>query len=86
VRELRAQLGYTQEEFAERVGMFRTYMSRIENGSANPTLTMLYAIAGALDVSVIELLTPTEGGETSTTKKPTRIRSQQGSSRGRVTR
>lgn len=55
IRDLRAERGLNQEELAERVGVFRTYMSRIETGVANPTLTMIYALAAALDVTVIEL-------------------------------
>ncbi len=58
IKELRAEHGLTQEELAERSGMFRTYMSRVESGVANPTLTMLYQIAGAFGVDVRELLTP----------------------------
>ena len=45
----------TQEELADRCGMFRTYMSRIESGLANPTLTMLHALAKGLDVDIQEL-------------------------------
>jgi transcriptional regulator with XRE-family HTH domain len=56
VRELRTLRGYTQEDLAERAGFFRTYMSRIETGEANPTLTVLYAIAGSLQVDVKDLL------------------------------
>lgn len=55
IKDLRAERGLNQEELAEKVGVFRTYMSRIETGAANPTLTMIYALADALGVSVIEL-------------------------------
>lgn len=55
IRDLRAERGLNQEELAEKVGVFRTYMSRIETGAANPTLTLIYALADALGVSVIEL-------------------------------
>ncbi|MBS0436176.1 MAG: helix-turn-helix domain-containing protein [Proteobacteria bacterium] len=40
----------TQEDLAHRCGLFRTYMSRIETGRANPTLTMIQAIADSLAV------------------------------------
>ena len=52
VRELRMTAGMTQEDLAERCGLFRTYMSRIETGKANPTLTMIHALAGSLGVAV----------------------------------
>lgn len=55
IRDLRAERGLNQEELAEKVGVFRTYMSRIETGAANPTLTMIYALADALGVDVVAL-------------------------------
>ncbi|KAF1048099.1 helix-turn-helix domain-containing protein [Xylophilus sp.] len=58
IKELRTLLGITQEELAERSSMFRTYLSRIESGRANPTLTALHVLAAALGVSVQELLLP----------------------------
>ena len=45
----------TQEDLAHRCGLFRTYMSRIETGAANPTLTMIHALAGSLRVPVSAL-------------------------------
>lgn len=55
VRLLRLSNGLTQEALAERCGIFRTYLSRIESGSANPTLLILEALAIALDVHPFEL-------------------------------
>ena len=40
VRQLRLAAELTQEDLAHRCGLFRTYMSRIETGNANPTLTI----------------------------------------------
>ena len=45
----------TQEDLAERCGLFRTYLSRIETGRANPTLTMIHALASSLEVPVVAL-------------------------------
>jgi transcriptional regulator with XRE-family HTH domain len=45
----------TQEDLAEHCGLFRTYVSRIETGVANPTLTMITALATRLKVSVPEM-------------------------------
>lgn len=55
IRELRQAQGLTQEDLAERCGLFRTYMSRIETGVANPTLTMIHALAISLGVPVAAL-------------------------------
>lgn len=45
----------TQDDLSERCGLFRTYVSRIETGQANPTLTMIHALAVSLGVSVAAL-------------------------------
>jgi transcriptional regulator with XRE-family HTH domain len=55
VRQLRLAAEMTQEDLAHRCGLFRTYMSRIETGAANPTLTMIHALAGSLRVPVAAL-------------------------------
>ncbi len=78
IKELRAEREITQEELAERVGIFRTYMSRIETGVGNPTLTTIHALADSLGVSVAELF------EVPAKSDPPRTRSRALSSRGRV--
>lgn len=55
VRQLRLAAGLTQEDLAHRCGLFRTYMSRIETGRANPTLTMMEALATSLNVPIASL-------------------------------
>lgn len=55
VRELRLATGLKQDEFAEKCGFARSYMSRIETGGANPSLDAIQTIATALRVSVKEL-------------------------------
>ncbi|RQG76841.1 helix-turn-helix domain-containing protein [Pseudomonas aeruginosa] len=57
IRELRIRNGVTQEEFAERCGFARTYMSRIETGGANPSLDAIKVLADALNVSIPDLFT-----------------------------
>jgi transcriptional regulator with XRE-family HTH domain len=61
VRDLRAEKGLTQVEFAERCGFYQTYMSRIENGRANPTLNALEVIANGLGLTVFELFDRVKG-------------------------
>lgn len=60
VRDLRLAKGYTQEAFADRCGFFRTYLSRVETGRANPTLNAIEVIASALGMTVAELLRQSE--------------------------
>lgn len=80
IKQLRSEFSLTQEELAERCGLFRTYMSRIESGLANPTLTVLHTLAGGLGVDVVALLQPPSPNP----KPRTRVRSAQPISRGRV--
>ena len=81
IKWLRSEKQITQEELSEKAGMFRTYVSRVEAGRANPTVTMLYQIAHALDVSVGQLF------ENSPTAAPPRVMSTNPRpSRGRVTK
>lgn len=42
----------TRDDPSERCGLFRTYVSRIETGQANPTLTMIHALAVSLGMPV----------------------------------
>ncbi len=56
VRALRRGAGLSQETLAERCGIFRTYLSRIESGEANPTLVVLVSLATALNVDPHVLL------------------------------
>lgn len=55
VREMRLEMGLSQIEFGERCGFYQTYLSRIENGHANPSLNAMEVIANALGVTVFEL-------------------------------
>jgi transcriptional regulator with XRE-family HTH domain len=46
-----------QEEFADRCGFARTYMSRIETGGANPSLDAIKTLADGLKVDLPTLFT-----------------------------
>ena len=56
VREARERRGFSRPALADRAGIERTYLWRIENGHAQPSLTTLRAIAGALSVKASSLL------------------------------
>ena len=55
VRELRLSKGLSQEEFAFKVSIHRTYIGGIERGERNPSLKNIAAIANALGVTLSEL-------------------------------
>lgn len=56
LRALREERGWSQEEFADRAGLHRTYVSAVERGVRNPTLSVLQRLAKALGVPISELV------------------------------
>ena len=56
IRNLRQRSGLSQRQLALRMGVPRTYVSKIENEKATPTLSSLSRLAEALLVSMPELL------------------------------
>ena len=52
VRRLRQAKGWSQEEFAERAGVHRTYVSGVERGVRNPTVTVVEKLATGLEATV----------------------------------
>jgi len=56
VRKLRSQQELSQEAFAERCGLDRTYVGGIERGERNLALRNINAIAEALGISLAELM------------------------------
>ena len=60
IRAMRLRNGLSQRQLALRMSVPRTYVSKIENEKATPTLSSLERLARALEVSVPDLL---HGGE-----------------------
>jgi transcriptional regulator with XRE-family HTH domain len=56
IRSLRLRGGLSQRQLALRMGVPRTYVSKIENDKATPTLSSLNRLAMALEVSIPDLL------------------------------
>ena len=56
VRALRKVLGLSQEAFAAKCGLDRTYLGGIERGERNVALRNIALIADALGVSLSELM------------------------------
>lgn len=56
IRRLRGEHGWSQEAFADEAGIHRTYVSDIERGARNPTVTVVDRLATALGVRAGELL------------------------------
>ncbi|WP_205746095.1 MULTISPECIES: helix-turn-helix domain-containing protein [Dyella] len=56
----RTRAEITQEELALRADLDRTFVSRLERGIRQPTITTLFAVAQALDVHAADLVRDTE--------------------------
>jgi transcriptional regulator with XRE-family HTH domain len=63
IRSLRLRTGLSQRQLALRMQVPRTYVSKIENEKACPTLSSIERLAKALEVSVPELLVYDPGGQ-----------------------
>ncbi|WP_235851072.1 helix-turn-helix domain-containing protein [Paraburkholderia piptadeniae] len=60
LRERRLAAGLTQEQLAFEASIRRNYVSMLELGQHQPTLTMLFALATALDCTPSDLLADLE--------------------------
>lgn len=56
IRNLRLELGLSQEAFAEEVGIDRSYIGGIERGEHNLALMNLVKISKALNIATSKLL------------------------------
>ncbi|HUZ07365.1 MAG TPA: helix-turn-helix transcriptional regulator [Candidatus Paceibacterota bacterium] len=60
IAERRNALGISQEEFAERADLDRTYISGLERGVRNPSLTAIVKVAKGFGILTEELLSGLE--------------------------
>ena len=56
IRELRTEMGHSQESFADEVGIDRSYIGGIERGEHNLALVNLIKISIALKMNASDLL------------------------------
>lgn len=56
LRRYREGLGLSQEEFAEKLGLHRTYIGGVERGERNLTLRSVERFAEATGIDAIKLL------------------------------
>ena len=55
IRELRLQTGLSQEKFALKINMDRTYYASVESGKRNIAIVNIKKIADGLGISLSEL-------------------------------
>lgn len=60
IKVRRLELGLSQEDLAGRMEIDRPYISLIEVGRKQPTLSVLYKLAAGLDLSLSELMARVE--------------------------
>ena len=54
IRQLREELGMTQEALAQEASITVGHMSMIERGHSNPTWSTIKGIASALEISIAD--------------------------------
>jgi len=69
LRRLRIEAGFTQEQFGFECDLRRTYVSILELGQQQPSLTTIIKIAKALNCSASELVAHVEAELKSGTRK-----------------
>lgn len=60
IRRLRTEAGYSQEGFADKVAVHRSYMGMIERGKVAVTLITIEKLAKGLGLSISALLAQAE--------------------------
>ena len=60
IRELRTEQGYSQESFADKCGVHRTFAGTIERGESNLSFQNIAKVARTLDISLSVLFTGLE--------------------------
>ena len=60
VRRLRTDRGFSQESFADEIGVHRTFMGSVERGETNISLDNIARIAKGLRVTLSELFSELE--------------------------
>jgi transcriptional regulator with XRE-family HTH domain len=56
LKMIRTSKNITQSELADLIGVDKSFVSNIENGETNPTLSTISSLAKALGISTNELL------------------------------
>ncbi len=76
VAHLREARGLTQSQIAKVAGVPRATWAHLESGTANPTLAVLHRAAGALQVSLEELISSPRSGvkHYPAASRPTKVR------------
>jgi len=61
IRELRMEHGYSQEAFADKCGVHRTFMGTVERGESNLSFQNILKVATTLGITLSALFLDIEG-------------------------
>jgi transcriptional regulator with XRE-family HTH domain len=61
LQELRSARGWSQGDIEKRTGLFRCYISRVENGHTIPSLETLERLASAFEIELYQLFFTGDG-------------------------
>ena len=56
IKETREKKSISQEELADKAGLYRTYIGHLENARYSPSSYVLYRVASALGIKVSSLI------------------------------
>ncbi|GAB3723486.1 hypothetical protein GCM10027594_04440 [Hymenobacter agri] len=56
IKQMRKELGLSQEALADEAKLDRTFISQLETGSKQPSLTTIFRLASALRIEASDLL------------------------------
>jgi transcriptional regulator with XRE-family HTH domain len=70
VRKRRQEMGLSQEDFADKAGIHRTYVSSIELGKVQVSIRIAAQLAQALEIPLSELWRQIEGGVAAASRRP----------------
>lgn len=56
LRRLRNEHGWSQEDYADRAGIHRTYVSDLERAARNPTITVIERLAVPFAVTASDMI------------------------------
>jgi len=60
LRQKRKERGYSQEELAHKAGIAMRYVSLLEGDKRQPTISTLYLLCKALEISMTEFVSEVE--------------------------
>ena len=63
IRLLRKSRQFTIDKFSKSIGLSKSYLSQIENGQSNITVSLVKKICNGFDISITELLYPNQMNE-----------------------